>query len=485
MGQLFRGLHNNSVDVLVTSRASTGLTTANTWVNFRFMTPTARTLASVVVAIAQTQNTVAGIGRIRIETDDGTGKPSGILASGAVEESFTPSTAGVRQCQKITLANQPALSANTLYHIVLRNADGAPGSNNFSLSHTLVGTAAFPYAVQTTTTATWSSTYGSLMPAMHLIYTDGTEMSFGQLYADANPASVDVYGSGVSARLVRQRYRSNGRLKLSGLRIGATGAAAGLARTGTPSDLTVTLRDGSGTSLGSGIVPVACIAAGSTRNAIVFFDPPIMLAPNSEWRIEFSTSSGDNANKWAVGVVQNGYNLSLTRSQMSEILAAEVSTNGGSTWADISAGALNDAQFLIAPIVDQMGDFDGFGELALDTSTKDGGSGAALRLKGYRSDQEYTFRRFYYASTTGNKTLSVKMRRASTDIPTTLAVRLVKNGSTLATLTADASANDTFATYTSGAISLTAGDVVEIYYVVQKAAGNTNGYGWFDTESWT
>jgi hypothetical protein len=476
MAELYRLGFNSSFPPVAPSRVNQTLNSATTWVTFRVIPPATLTLDAVVIPVITVTGSVTGIGIIRIETDDGTGKPSGSLATGAVEETFTPSTAGSHQLQRIVLTNKPSLTAATMYHVVFKNGHATPASNNYAISYTHPASTVWPFNPNTTTSGTWS-TYQNLGGTCTFQFTDGTVIApSGSAYADTNATAPSVYGTGGSARQVRWRIRPTARLKI-------TGFIFQLLKIGTPSDLTITVKDGSGNSYGSVTLPVALVQT-SARNMGALLSPAIVLPPNLEAQIIFTTSSGDSSNQYQI-TAQTGNYIVQSRS-IWNTLGVESSTNGGSTWADISVSSLADAQLVGSMMWEQVGDFDGWGTLDQDSSTRDGGSGSSMRMQSTFSYNEFLFRRYYLASATGSKTYAIKIRRDSTDIPTTLEVRLIKvsDGSTLATLTADSSANDAFFSYSSS-VSLTSGDVVEIRYVVKRAAANTNGYGWFDTESWT
>ena len=84
----------------------------------------ARTLSTVQLILSAGGGTYGTI-RIRVETSSA-GAPSGTLATGAVEETFSAVANAARTC---TLANQVALTAYVTYWVVVTNSDAAPATN--------------------------------------------------------------------------------------------------------------------------------------------------------------------------------------------------------------------------------------------------------------------------------------------------------------------------------------------------------------------
>ena len=468
----------------VVSSAELNLTSPSTKCAYSFVVPEAKTLTGFDVFFSPYSGGNFGTITVRIETNvSGSVYPSGSLATGGAEETFTLVASETQRT--ITLANSVTVSAHTRYWVVLtRNTTDstnypkvilqAPGNsyegycNNF-------------FTVLSTSSTTWTSGINltSIGCPVILRFSDG---SIAGMFVVRTPVFVPyTYRIYSTTNKIKVRFKVSDYFFSDGLVIGVRQEST------TPRAMSFILKDDSDNTLETMNLDISCtkISSGGERALFLLFPAKRWFVPNKEYRLY--CSSVDSASATAVSITLSsevqplGMVAASSQQQMFSQIVDYTST-GDSGYAVLTGAKANMALSVIS-----VGNSQGVGLLHMDSSVRDGSSGYSLRLRAASEIEEYHFVRRYVApaAKTG---YSIKMRRNSSYIPAIQSVKLYKNGSQIGTtLSADTSANDTFYTYSLSGLSISANDVIEIHYITKLSSNAALGedYAWFDTEAFS
>ena len=459
------------------SASTTNFNSATTLLAFKYCGP-ARNVTSVKIYITAaatggSSNNDSGYGRLRVQIQTASnGAPSGTLVNANADAYYDP-TATTARIVTVTFSTAIPLSAYTAYYVVVSNASGAPTTNYFSVrqSSTTVLSGLNVRYLNTTTGTFTAQTGPAVACGWSMTFDDGTEYLQSQLGGTAAPQTSYAYGTGG----VRHSFYVPFALYMDG-------CFFCVARTAIAGNLAWSLDIVGGANLASGSLDYNVINSNATYQPVMIPMDPVLLVPGAQYRMSFTcATAGSTGTSWKFqGESDDSAIFGTARAQSSLNLTSEYNTNGAG-W--------NASTFVYPFAITFSGVLEtyGMGLSALDSTTRDGSSGASLKLRSSDDIVEYTASQLYPVTTTGNKTFSVKMRRDSTaaNQPALQRVRFIRksDGSVLATLTADANSNNVFYTYTTGSLSLTAGDVIVISYETKLASGQTSGqgYAWFDT----
>lgn len=292
--------------------------------------------------------------RLRIETDDGTGKPSGTLvAAGATVTAATPTD----QIQKFTLGTAPALVQGTVYHAVFANVDASPTVNFPSINNLYNQPGASPLQptiadadqhVCVNTGSGWSIDY-SRYPIYDAEWAGGAHD--GVPFYDCASSSGQKSINGTQ-NLARMTFTPTaGKV--------VTGAVVRVARgSGTTQPLVVKLKTSGGTVLDQFSIPAASAPVlqttfGTVRSAWIpgNFSAPVTLTGSITYYLELS-SPGETV-PWIVYPIEQGslggYGDLLRAAGFAEGYL-ENTTNGGASWATHSGSTDWKAQMYFATV---------------------------------------------------------------------------------------------------------------------------------------
>lgn len=181
------------------SASTTALSAANTWYGLSFTPSEDKTLSKVKFYVTAVSGTLAATD-VRCDVyDSSTGSP-GTSQANTTTVTSTPTGAGWVECTGFSYA----LTAGKLYWIVIKNMNGTPASNNFtvqSFAGAFSGTmdahsAHNPWSRKTTTDgSTWGTTTSTGVGGMRLEYSDGS-MDGLPIQTTANTAVGDGVYSG-------------------------------------------------------------------------------------------------------------------------------------------------------------------------------------------------------------------------------------------------------------------------------------------------
>lgn len=459
------------------------LNSADAMIAYSFVVPESKTLSKVHVYIGAIGGTGGSMG-VQVQTNSSATElfPSGTKVGSTAEETATTSAAG---WVTFTIDPQASFSAYTRYWIVLRNAESSAQSTNYPRVYVQRTRHAVndyytghQFTYLTKTGASWANAANTRAGQCCVCeFTDGSLLGDYSGGLATTATTNKIYGT----NYLRIRFTPLVPMLIDAFTVN-------LYRNGTPTAfVTFLVKDDGGTTLataacdmGMGYFP----AAGVSRTCVPIV--PLWLLPGKEYSLWIKTSdeSGSSSNYWSVAGLQADQPPSIVAGNPFGILniASDTSSNSGTDWTLSSTYTET-----LALSVVSFGDFSGEGTIALDSSVRDGASGASVKLRSNSAILPFTYRRWYVAqaSLTG---YSVKMRRNSTYIPTTHSVALYKAGSQIGTtLSADASANDTFYTYSLSGLSISSGDVIEIRYTTMLSSDAAAGqdYAWFDTEAFS
>jgi hypothetical protein len=296
-----------------------------------------------------------GIARISVQTDDGSGRPSGtILAQLRYDVPSRPAT-GV--LIRNTFPAPAHLSAGKLYHIVFENVHPRPLQNYFSVNDLFTWRATTPrqpalsqdYAVLTSRSG-WSVDARHTAD-MDLVYADGTRD--GLAYIGILGHDYALIGG---ARMVRERFTVSGgdrTVRQAHVRVGRQAGSG---------DLTIRLEDASGRVLERGTVAASRIPSwklGDFRSAngawVGFtFSQPRTLRNGQTYRLVLSAPSGTQFS--AVPIHHSQDNTTDTsgdplrtrvHSPAFRDGAIERSSDGGRSWSRVYQWSPNNLQFYL------------------------------------------------------------------------------------------------------------------------------------------
>jgi len=272
--------------------------------------------------------------RVTLEADSG-GSPSGtVLASGLVTDPLAPNFR--------TIALSPTqLTAGQIYHLRFVNVDPNPTSNWVSvddLGNRARTTPVQPWLPDTDLavlyrdgSGAWTHNTGHT-PIFTLFHSDGSAHGPGAPYVNARSQSA-LHSIGGSNRIGEQFTVSGS------ARTVRTAAFRVKKSSGNGGALTMRLATTDGTTIDTATVPESAIPSG-TSWVKGSFGSPQTLTPGRSYRLELSAPAGDSYQAWPLTEGSGFASPTMFRDG-----AAQVSTNGGSSWSTPSGA--DDWQFYL------------------------------------------------------------------------------------------------------------------------------------------
>jgi len=271
---------------------------------------------------------------VRIETDDGTGKPSGTLYdANAVLSAQVPSTGGGAAGQLFTFASAPTTgrTVGNLYHLVIITTTNG-GTHQITSYTSRTRPQSLPAVVLTAADATTRSNFAEVANSVPLVVLGLEDATFESLGEGVSPyatvTSQPIYGTnGVALKVTTVVTMS-----VSGV------AMAGLEKTGTPADnLRVRIFDTSNNTISGASVTIdkdALLTSLSTNGATAYFPGAVSL-PAGTYRIVLDCAScANSSNCWNIDAAV-AMNASASPSGFLLSTSADLST-----WSDTSGSVL-------------------------------------------------------------------------------------------------------------------------------------------------
>jgi hypothetical protein len=279
---------------------------------------------------------------------DGGGHPSGVSLASAPFSPGNPS-GNWETYNPVTFSSPPALTAGTIYYMVLANPSSA---NYFSVNSGYDYTAVVPrqplypdseYGIMDTT-GSWTGVTlePKYTPVVDLAYANGTHD--GQSYYEAMIANYATI-SGAS-NMAREHFTVSGGDRTVG------SASLRLRRSSGTSPLIMTLETSAGVAIESVTVPAASVpvsAPGGDNGGAVWvtanFSSPHVLSSGASYNLRISTASGTT---YTTFPVRAGTDKGLDAFAFSG--GTGQSTTNGSAWTDLYAYSHQDLQFYFTQV---------------------------------------------------------------------------------------------------------------------------------------
>jgi hypothetical protein len=323
---------------------------ANVHLAHRFRAGTASALQGVRFAQRGGSGYSAGTGgamRISVQTDDGTGRPSGAVLASVSYVPGNPAGAWTR-FDRVAFPSPPTLTKGQLYDIVFENTDAHPRSNYSSVNETFVyGPVLNPrqpafadadYAVLTTDSGAWQVA-GQYTADMDLDYADGSHDGNGYYQVDIGSYATISGGSD----LARERFT------VSGTDRTVTSASIRVRRSAGASPLVVQLASSSGAIIDSVNIPASSVPAsapgGDTSGQVwitATFAGSHVLTSGSTYDLRLSTASGTT---YTATPVREGSDIGFGSFVFRDGSAQH--TTNGSTWTELYLWGALDFQFYL------------------------------------------------------------------------------------------------------------------------------------------
>lgn len=242
----------------------------------------------------------------RVETDDGTGLPSGSLVSaGASLTLTTPNSSAIREWNFTT---PPTLTSGVVYHFVFSNKDASPTANYVSIDMIDVsGYSRLPqptvpddyrYALYQNGAPPWVHANEFYYPILRLLYADGYKS--GQCtYENGNPQYIG------GLQKVRENFTPTVTMIVRRVSVAVARVA------GTAADLVINLKNltTGGTLIDTGSIPAASVHIGDNARygcRYVTWTPaaPITLTAGTNYSLE--VTSTETANRYMTASSRHG-----------------------------------------------------------------------------------------------------------------------------------------------------------------------------------
>lgn len=280
-----------------------------TWLDFGFRLRATKTINSFTVYVSATAGSPATTD-FYAETDtDSSGNPSGtaIENCGTTCISSVPASTGAT----ITLTGfSGSYSANTQYHLVIKNANSAPttnyetyrygGNNQGQVINSYENTLGWNAKTTTNSGSTWTASSDNIW-GLRINFSDGTYDGFMATASSTTGASLGAYGSNENGE--KFITPSNGvSMNVCGLSFGA------ITVTGTPGNLQFRLYTGSSSPTLIGTTEtISNGSVGGLTNGWVKlnFTSSISIAPNTTVRVTYgdSTSTDTSSNRYNTDLI--------------------------------------------------------------------------------------------------------------------------------------------------------------------------------------
>jgi hypothetical protein len=307
--------------------------------DYRFRSTHTGTLAAIHTYWQNGPGYAGGTGgtyRIDLETDDGT---SNHFASGKVLATTTelhPNNLFVTE----PFGSPATIISGTLYHIVYTNIDGNPSANFTSLDMIYLDSATgAPTPSQPTISDTdWAHLYnygyvnapiwhwrhgaseGDYMPILELVYGDGTISGNGYMEVWINTSRENIGGSNQVCEIFNVSGGDKTILSFS----------VRMRKDAGTDPLTITLKDGAGTTVESGNISAGNFSANDSW-ATYTFSTPRTLVNGSTYNIILS---GAGTSSYSLFPIRKGVSYNFDAPTYFADGYAQISSSGGSTWAN-------------------------------------------------------------------------------------------------------------------------------------------------------
>lgn len=278
--------------------------------------------------------------RLELQSDDGTGKPSGTVLATAADNVGPTSYAAVDQA----FGSPYMVTAGVVYHLVWTNVDADPVTNYASLDLLFVDTDDVPWQplfadadwahVEKIGAGAWSDErgagQGTNTPILDITYGNGSHQGMGYMETWGRGGS-DGYISCDGTKKYRETFTVSGGDRL------ARAVYVKVAKvSGTTGDLTIRLEDSAGTLIEAIAIPAEGVYTHAKDPHGVgqgwvgaYFAAPHTLTNGSTYRLVLSTTSGEY---WTTAIRRgsaNGYAAATYFGDGN----AQIATDG-STWTN-------------------------------------------------------------------------------------------------------------------------------------------------------
>ncbi len=314
----------------------------------RFRAGTSSALISIRFAQRGGSGYSSGTGgtlRISIQSDDGSGRPSGTVLAAV---GYVPGNAGGSwsHYDRVTFPSPATLTRGRVYHVVFENVDASPTSNYVSVNDLFVyGSVLVPrqpyysdaeYAVLEGDSGSWALR-GGYTGVMDLAYADGSHDGMGYI-----EAMIAKYGaiSGASD-MVREAFTVSGGDRT------VTAVSVRVRRSYGTSPLTMTLETSGGALIESVAVPASSVpisAPGGDNGGAVWvtaaFDSPHVLSDGASYSLRLSTAA---STEYTTFPLREGTDIGFESRTFTD--GSGQFTTNGSSWTDLYQWSPVDLQF--------------------------------------------------------------------------------------------------------------------------------------------
>lgn len=319
----FTTLDNAGANTDLNSAASGGY--SQTWVDIGFVASASKTLSKVRFNVAAVTGTLgASDVCIALYNDATNGDPGTVIETRCTVTS-TPTGAAWVEVTGFTTA----LTQNTIYHLVLLNANATPTTNFFRTNSLTVGDGAAGasgsnlvagYQLQTSTNASGSWTANTRLPGCVVEYSDGTREGFPY----KGISTLQIYGTRKGGLEIT--------IAPNGSHLAFRGILASVAKTGSPTSLKLSVLKGTGNSR-----TAICTATGSIAGSLISTTRHMVIAWCAEGRVlvapgdtiaivgETTNTADSSSNRTNLGIIQFW-------SQDSDLVGLRSVLFDGSTW---------------------------------------------------------------------------------------------------------------------------------------------------------
>jgi len=265
-----------------------------------------------------------GLVNISLQSDDGTANH---FASGTELDSSqaAPGNPSSPTFREFPFSGNTALTAGTLYHLVITNADPSPNTNYVSLNNIdNPGESPNPYYSFTDWGLNWVSKSSWALksnstPIADIKYVGGESQGEGYIDALGGSGLFNIQGSSQAAEF----------FTVSGGNKTVTSVSVHIQKSGSPGDLTITLANGDGSVIEQGTIPASSVGTNYTWVTLPFNSSHV-LNNGSSYRL--ALSSADGSGSYQVFPLQDGVKYGLV--VPSEFQDGYYQNNSGSGWSN-------------------------------------------------------------------------------------------------------------------------------------------------------